>query len=739
MIDPNKPDFSNTPVSERRARFGYAPASAVAAPAVSILTPYYDAGEHFAATARSVLQQSLQNFEWIIVNDCSQDAESLRVLDEYRDADPRIRVIDCETNGGPSRARNIGYAAARAPYVVQIDADDLLEPTAAEKWLWFLETHPEVGFVKGYSLGFDAQQYLWTKGFHCNEQFLEENPVQPNSLIRKQVHADAGGYDEGNRDGLEDWDFWLRCATAGHWGTTIPEYLDWYRRRESHSDRWDNWDDGSRQKGFRAQLRGRYAHLAGGRFPRIEARYPAQYEDIATELPFANPLAKEKPRLLLVLPWMTMGGSDKFSLDLLAQVTARGWEVTVAATRDGDNSWLHEFARYTPDVFILGNYVRTSDYPRFLHYLVQSRAPDAVLLTHSLLGYQLLPYLRSRCPDTPFLDYCHIEEHAWKNGGYPRFGVGYQELLDLNVVSNERLKRWMVDRGADPDRIEVCYTGIDPEVWKPDAVAREAFRQSVGLSADDVVILFAGRFHPQKQPMVLARTLVALANRGLDFHAIIAGEGEDRGAFDAAIAHTAAAARVHVIGAVSTDMMKQVMPAADIFFLPSQWEGIALSAYESMSCGVAFVGADVGGQRELVAEGAGLLVGRADENAEVRRYTDLLAGLIANPEKRRRMAESGRERVASFSLAAMGEKMVACLARAKDLARTAPRPPVGPGLGLETAVQAIEYRRMEALADSLWAARHNGSRPGAPPNVPLTSKIVSRVKRMIKKRLPNRP
>jgi len=738
MIDPNKPDFSNTPVSERRARFGYAPAAAVTRPAVSILTPYYNAGEHFPATARSVLQQSLQNFEWLIVNDCSQDAESLRVLDEYRNADPRIRVIDHETNGGPSRARNTGYAAARAPYVVQIDADDLLEPTAAEKWLWFLETHPEVGFVKGYSVGFDAQHYLWTRGFHCNEQFLEENPVQPNGLVRRQVHADAGGYDETNREGLEDWDFWLRCATAGHWGTTIPEYLDWYRRRESHRDRWHNWDDGSRQQSFHARLKARYTHLAGSRFPRIEARHPAQYEDVATELPFANPLTKERPRLLLVLPWMTMGGSDKFSLDLLAQATAMGWEVTVAATRDGDNAWLHEFTRYTPDAFILGNYIPVSDYPRFLHYLIESRRPDAVLLTHSLLGYQLLPYLRSRCPDTPFLDYCHIEEHGWKNGGYPRFGSGYQELLDLNVVSSEYLKRWMVGRGADPDRIEVCYTGIDPGVWKPDVAAREAFRESLGLSSDDVVILFAGRLHPQKQPMVLARTLVALAKRGLAFHAVIAGEGEDRSAFEAAIARTPAAGRIHMIGAVSMDTMKQAMPGADIFFLPSQWEGIALSAYEAMSCGVAFVGADVGGQRELVTEGTGLLIQRADQDTEVRRYTDVLAGLIADPEKRRRVAESGRARVASFSLTAMGEKMLACVARAKELVRIAPRPPVGPGLGLETAVQAVEYRRMEALADSLWAIQKNGSSQGAPPKPPLTSKIVNRVKRMIKKRLPNR-
>ncbi|MCB9885302.1 MAG: glycosyltransferase [Planctomycetes bacterium] len=743
MINPYEPDFANTPVSPLRAKFGYAPAGSVTAPAVSILTPFYNAGEHFAATARSVMQQSLQNFEWLIVNDRSTDPESLRVLDEYRNADPRIRVIDCEVNGGPSRARNIGYAAARTPYIVQIDADDLLEPTAAEKWLWFLETHPEVAFVKGYSLGFDAEQYLWTRGFHCDEQFLQENPVQPNSLIRKQAHADAGGYDENNREGLEDWDFWLRMASAGHWGTTVPEYLDWYRRRATHSDRWDNWDSGSRQEEFKKQLAVRFAPLYRGAFPKIAPRYPGQYDDVPNELPFANPLAKERPRLLLIVPWMTMGGSDKFALDLVRQLGARGWEVTIATTREGDNNWLHEFARCTPDVFVVPNYVPATDCPRFLRYLIESRRPDAVLMSHSLLGYQLLPYLRSHHPEMAFLDYCHIEEHAWKNGGYPRFGVGYQELLDLNVVSSEHLLRWMVDRGADPERIEVCYTGVDTQVWKPDSAARRSFRGRYDIPEDAVVILFAGRLHPQKQPMVLARTLVALAQRGLSFHAVIAGDGEYRDQIAAEIARAPDAWRIRMIGAISTDAMKDAMAAADIFFLPSLWEGIALSLYEALSCGVAFVGAAVGGQRELVAEGTGFLIERSDEETEIRRYTELLGQLISDPELRRRMASAAREHARSFSLDAMADKMIACVDRARELAAQSPRPRVGKGLGLETAVQAIEHRRTEALADSLWHQRSVvAGRPESAGSPPLNGRrpsfgkrVVSRLKRMVAKRL----
>ena len=65
------------------------------------------------------------------------------MLDAFRNADPRIRVIDHPANLGLSAARNTGFRAARAELVVQLDSDDLIEPTAIEKWSWFLESYPE--------------------------------------------------------------------------------------------------------------------------------------------------------------------------------------------------------------------------------------------------------------------------------------------------------------------------------------------------------------------------------------------------------------------------------------------------------------------------------------------------------------------------------------------------------------------------------------------------------------------
>src|SRR5436853_1140382 len=98
MIDPKQPDFTNTPVAPGRPIFGYEPVDPGAPPYVSIITPFYNTGSVFHETARSVLNQTFQQWEWLIINDGSTESSSLSVLQYYRNAEPRIRLIDHDSN-----------------------------------------------------------------------------------------------------------------------------------------------------------------------------------------------------------------------------------------------------------------------------------------------------------------------------------------------------------------------------------------------------------------------------------------------------------------------------------------------------------------------------------------------------------------------------------------------------------------------------------------------------------------
>ncbi len=710
MIDAIHPDYTNTPISPKRAAFGYSSADLTSEPAVSIITPYYNTGAIFLETARSVLQQSMQQWEWIIVNDCSTNPEALEILDSYRNCDPRIRVIDHDVNQGPSAGRNTAYQAARAPYIVQLDSDNLLEPTAIEKWIWLLESYPEFAFVKGYSVGFDAQEYLWEQGFHNSGVFLEQNLVDATSALRRTVHEAVGGYDETIRAGLEDWDFWLHCASEGHWGTTLPEYLDWYRRRDNHGDRWDTWDGGEHETAFRKQLRQRYPKLWEGDFPNPQAAPLAPYETISDTLPWENRLNKDKPRLLLIVPWLAMGGADKFNLDLLSQLVQRGWEVTFATTLSGDHPWAAEFARYTPDIFILQNFLRPADYPRFLRYLIQSRNMDAVLTSHSEFGYQLLPYLRAHFPTLPLLDFCHIEEEAWKNGGYPQMSVNYQEMLDTSLVSSEHLKGWMESRGADAASIHVCYTNIDTDDWKPDPDQGRHVRQKFDIAETTPLILFVGRLCAQKQPRVLAQTASRLSQLTAGFVLLVAGDGPDFDWLQTFVRKNKLDQQVRLLGALPNADIRDLMAASDVFFLPSQWEGIALSVYEAMACGVPVVGADVGGQSELVTPECGVLIARGEEAEEAQQYAAVLAELLRDPERRITMGQSGRQRIQGhFRIEYMADTVLAAYQAARQERAAATTPVPGIGLGLACATQAVEYLRISTVTDWLWKEREQGA------------------------------
>lgn len=703
MIDPRLPDYKNTPISPQRPRLDYRPLDAAAAPYVTIVTPFYNTGAVFHETARCVLNQSFQQWEWLIVNDCSTKPEALAVLAEYRQRDPRIRVLDQPANQGPGAARNRGFQEARCEYVFVLDDDDLIEPTAIEKTLWHLESHPEAALANTWSVGFGAKEYLWNAGFERGAEHLTENMAISRSMVRKSAHARAGGYDESIRGGMEDWDFWMRCAIQGLWGSTVPEYLDWYRRRETHTDRWPEIE---KREAFIERMRRTYPRLYNGGFPRLEPRYPMPYDAVRAELPCANRLAKDKPRLLFIVPWLTMGGADKFNLDLVEQLRRRGWEITLATTARGDHCWLPDFARHTPDIFMLHNFLRPVDHPPFLRYLIESRRPDTVLVSNSEMGYFLLPYLRANCPEPAYVDFCHSEQLHWNNGGYPRHAVGHQDLLDLLIVSSEALKGRLVARGGDAERIEVAYTNIDADHWAPRPEARARVRAELGIPEDWTVILFPARLSSEKQPLVFARVIEALAKEHSNFIALVAGDGPERGLLEDFIRRHKLKSKIRILGGLPFQKMPELMGACDILFLPSQYEGIALAMFEGMAAGLAIVAADVGGQRELVTPECGALLPRADEETEVRRYTEEIDRLMRDPQRRAAIKRNSAARIrARFTLDKMGDRMVELFAQAADWKRRAPRVALPCGYGLETAVQTVEYLRVSTLADFLWSHR----------------------------------
>ena len=691
MIDPQAPDFTDTPAAPSRPGYTYRPREPRGEdPQVSIVTVVDDVSTGLDETVRCVLGQSLQGWEWLIVAEASVGSEGRAALARCPDLDRRIRVIDGPACRGHGAARNAGCLAARAPYLFVLPAGDLLEPLAIEQCLWRLTTDPGAAFTGGWSVRLGPSPALCPTGYEAHEKFLDDNLAAPAFLVRRRAHEAVGGFDESLEPGLEDWDYWLRHAERGVWGATIPAYLSWHRGRgEAGVDR---------ERVFRHGRPMRYPRISGGGFPRMSPRTVEPYETVPVERVVDNPLKKPAGvrRVLLIFPRFIVGGADKFAIDAIEQLVARGHEVTVGTTLEDDNPWLPRVTRLTPDVFRLATFLRLPDYPRFLLYLIDSRAIDVVIVSHCYLGYQLLPFLRAHRPGVACVDYSHIEAEHWNNGGYPRAAVACQELTDLTLVSTRHLRDWMVGRGARAERIEVVHTNIDTDLWQPDPAVAAAVRAELGIARDVTVILYACRLTARKQPHVFAEVVRRLAaDARLDFVCLVAGEGDELPALQQFLDEHGLASRVCLLGFVSTERMRALQAAADVCFLPSRLEGLALALFEAMAMETVPVAARVGGQDELVTADCGVLVAPGDE--EIERYVDALRRLIASPSLRSAMGSASRRRVVeSFRIEAMGAALCEALTRAEKLCLTEPRPPVSRGLGLESAVLAVEQFRKEA-------------------------------------------
>jgi glycosyltransferase involved in cell wall biosynthesis len=688
--------------------FGYRPADPSEPPAVSIITAYYNTGPLFFETVTAVLRQSLQQWEWIIVNDGSSDPQAVQTLLALRNADQRIRVID-SPNRGPSAARNLGVAQSRAPLLFLLDSDDLIGPTCLEKLAWTLHSHPESAFASTWTTVFGQVNIRWPRGFDTRYAFPYENMACTQSMIRRSVFDALGGFDEERRAGLEDFEFWMRAAAQGYWGHDLHEYLIWSRRKAPEhytSYRWDFNDGPQAEQALRRELKQRYPHLFRDGVPRPRSAASGlldTYSLVPRELPFANRLQTrpDKRRILVLLPWITVGGADRFALDLIAGLQAQGDRISVCLLRDVEHTWMNELQAISEDVFNLAAFLTPANYARFLHYLIESRQIETVLISNSLLAYQLLPYLRSCAPEVRFIDYLHMEDGPWRAGGYPRAAIDNDGLFDLHITSSAYVRNWMIERGAEPERIEVAYIGTDTDTWRPNSELRATVRSELGIDETTPVILFAGRLAPEKRPELVLELLNDVSKAGRHFVALIAGDGEYRRDLERLIKRYRLDNQVRLLGAVSHQRVHDLLAASDCLLLPSSQEGVALVVYEALAMGVVPIAADVGGQAELVQADCGILVPPGPNERQA--YLEALLRVLDDSELRQAMARAGRLRCESlFSTTAMIERMSTLF----DLAHQRPaRAPVSAAVGYASLSLVSEHYQLETRLRGLAPVR----------------------------------
>lgn len=250
-------------------------------------------------------------------------------------------------------------------------------------------------------------------------------------------------------------------------------------------------------------------------------------------------------------------------------------------------------------------------------------------------------------------------EHGWEAGDldgsrrrYQLLRRAFRPLVSRYIPMSRHLERYLHETiGVAPERICQIYNGVDTQRFHPPAGGREPL-PAAGFERPDVVVVGSvGRMQAVKDPLTLVRAFLELLRAVPEAPVRLAllGDGPLRAAAERLLAEAGAADLAWLPG--SRDDVPALLRGLDLFVLPSLNEGVSNTILEAMATGLPVVATRVGGNPELVADGAtGRLVPAADPQALVM----ALRGYVEDPASRRAHGAAGRRRAErQFSLEAM--------------------------------------------------------------------------------------
>ena len=212
-----------------------------ATPSISVLLPVYNGEEFLEECLGSLAEQSLEDFEVVVVDDGSTDGTA-EILKRWSDQDTRLRV-STRPHSGLVECLNAGLSDCRGDLIARMDADDMAHPKRLELQSLAFKEAPDLDVVASLVTHFPDETLreglriyeTWLNSLVTHDQILRERFIEspiphPAAMVRRSVLDEAGGYREVGFP--EDYDLWLRLAAAGKRFGKVPEALYFWRHHE---------------------------------------------------------------------------------------------------------------------------------------------------------------------------------------------------------------------------------------------------------------------------------------------------------------------------------------------------------------------------------------------------------------------------------------------------------------------------------------------------------------------------
>lgn len=201
---------------------------------LTVVMPVFNGEMYLREAIESVLNQTFDNFEFLIIDDGSSD-ESVNIISTYND--PRITLIKNEVNQGVAYIRNLGLEKAKGKYLVWMDCDDLIDPFKFQKQLLFLENNSEIGICGTWLERFNDGKRKLSTTFTNPELikaalFFKPAVLNATTMLRMSMVKKENLFFDTRLKVAEDYDFFLRSSFYIKI-YNMPEKLYYYRASES--------------------------------------------------------------------------------------------------------------------------------------------------------------------------------------------------------------------------------------------------------------------------------------------------------------------------------------------------------------------------------------------------------------------------------------------------------------------------------------------------------------------------
>lgn len=197
---------------------------------VTVLMAVHNGERYLGSAVGSILQQSFQQYELLIIDDASTD-NTPSVLLSYEERDKRIRVLRNETNIGLTRSLNRGLAVSQGKYIARLDADDQCYPARLAVEVEYLENHPECTVLASQAdlIDEDGNRLGHARRVFSSETIVAQlfiyNPIVHSTVMFRADRIKAlGGYDE-SLTRAQDYDLWFRVIGAKQKIETLNDSL----------------------------------------------------------------------------------------------------------------------------------------------------------------------------------------------------------------------------------------------------------------------------------------------------------------------------------------------------------------------------------------------------------------------------------------------------------------------------------------------------------------------------------